>query len=67
MTTVASGPGHLGGSTWTSGSWLTRATGAERSFSIASPPEDSRIALTIERLPGAKVSSRLCEEVQPGF
>jgi len=33
----------------------------------ASPPEDSRIALTIERLPGAKVSSPLCEEVQPGF
>lgn len=40
--------------------------GAVRTFSIASAPEDPWIALTIERLPGGKVSSRLCGDVYPG-
>ena len=38
----------------------------ERSYSIASPPEDSRLALTIERLEDGEVSSYLCGELRAG-
>jgi ferredoxin-NADP reductase len=39
---------------------------AERSYSIASPPEDRRTALTIERLPDGEVSPYLVDELRPG-
>src|SRR5207249_10050675 len=41
---------------------------AERSYSIASPPppEESRLALTVERLEDGEVSSYLCGELRVG-
>lgn len=38
----------------------------ERSYSIASPPEDARISLTIERLDDGEVSSYLVDELRVG-
>jgi len=39
---------------------------AQRSYSIASAPEDSRLMLTVERLPDGEVSSYLVGELRPG-
>lgn len=40
---------------------------AQRSYSVASPPEDAgEIELTIDRLPDGEVSPYLCDEVRPG-
>jgi ferredoxin-NADP reductase len=39
---------------------------AERSYSIASPPEEEGIALTIERLPDGEVSMFLTDELRVG-
>ncbi len=39
---------------------------AERSYSIASAPEDRRLSLTIERIDDGEVSSYLAGEVAPG-
>jgi ferredoxin-NADP reductase len=39
---------------------------AQRSYSIASAPEDPHVTLTIERLPDAEVSPYLCDVLQPG-
>lgn len=39
---------------------------AQRSYSIASPPEDPRVALTIERLEDGEVSPYLTEELRVG-
>jgi ferredoxin-NADP reductase len=38
----------------------------ERSYSIASPPEDARISLTIERLENGEVSSYLADDLREG-
>jgi ferredoxin-NADP reductase len=38
----------------------------ERSYSIASPPEDSRLALTVERLDDGEVSPYLSDELRTG-
>jgi ferredoxin-NADP reductase len=38
----------------------------ERSYSIASPPEDARVALTVQRLDDGEVSPYLTEELRPG-
>lgn len=38
----------------------------ERSYSIASPPEDSHLALTVERLEDGEVSSYLTDELRTG-
>ena len=38
----------------------------ERSYSIASPPEDSKLALTVERLDDGEVSPYLTEELHAG-
>jgi ferredoxin-NADP reductase len=38
----------------------------ERSYSIASPPEEARIALTVERLENGEVSSYLVDELRVG-
>lgn len=39
---------------------------AERSYSIASPPEQARLDLTVERLDDGEVSPYLTEELRPG-
>jgi ferredoxin-NADP reductase len=39
---------------------------AQRSYSIASPPEDQRLALTVEGLPDGEVSSYLVGELRAG-
>ena len=39
---------------------------AERSYSIASPPDDRRLALTVERLDDGEVSPYLVGELRPG-
>jgi ferredoxin-NADP reductase len=39
---------------------------AERSYSIASAPEDSRLVLTVERLDDGEVSPYLADELRPG-
>jgi len=39
---------------------------AERSYSIASPPEDSQLALTVERLDDGEVSPYLSDELRSG-
>jgi ferredoxin-NADP reductase len=39
---------------------------AQRSYSIASAPEDARLALTVERLDDGEVSPYLTEELRPG-
>jgi ferredoxin-NADP reductase len=39
---------------------------AERSYSIASAPEDTRVELTVERIDDGEVSPYLTEDLQPG-
>jgi ferredoxin-NADP reductase len=39
---------------------------AQRSYSIASAPEDPRLSITVERLTDGEVSSYLVDEVRPG-
>jgi ferredoxin-NADP reductase len=39
---------------------------AQRSYSIASPPEDARLVLTVERLDDGEVSPYLVDELRPG-
>jgi ferredoxin-NADP reductase len=39
---------------------------AQRSYSIASAPEDARVALTVERLDDGEVSPYLCDVLGPG-
>lgn len=39
---------------------------AQRSYSIASAPEDPRVELTIERIENAEVSPYLCDVLRPG-
>ena len=39
---------------------------AQRSYSIASPPEEPRLALTVQKLGDGEVSPYLTEEVHPG-
>ncbi len=39
---------------------------AQRSYSLSSPPEDARLALTVERMDDGEVSPYLVDEVRPG-
>ena len=39
---------------------------AQRSYSIASPPEDAQLAITVERLLDGEVSPYLVDDVRPG-
>lgn len=59
-------PGHLAGQHVDVR--LTAEDGyvAERSYSIASPPEDARVALTVERLDDGEVSPYLVGELRVG-
>ena len=63
---VSNWPGHLPGQH--ADVRLTAEDGyrAERSFSIASPPEVSGLELTVERLDGGEVSPFLTGQLQPG-
>ena len=59
-------PGHLAGQHVDVR--LTAADGfqAQRSYSIASAPEDASLALTVERLEDGEVSPYLTDELRPG-
>jgi ferredoxin-NADP reductase len=59
-------PGHLAGQHVDVRLTSDDGYQAERSYSIASPPEDSRLALTIERLPDGELSSYLCGNARVG-
>ena len=62
---VSNWPGHFAGQH--ADVRLTAADGyrAERSYSIASPPEVSRVELTVERLDDGEVSAFLTDQLQP--
>jgi ferredoxin-NADP reductase len=59
-------PGHLAGQHVDVRLTAQDGYQTERSYSIASPPEDARLALTIERLEDGEVSSYLCGELRAG-
>ena len=61
---VAGWQGHLPASMWTFGSQGEDGYQAERSYSIASPPEDGWIALTVERVQNGEVSPYLVDELR---
>src|SRR5690349_18045485 len=47
--------------------WSSRTNRAERSYSIASPPEEApRVTLTVERIDGGEVSPYLTEDLRVG-
>ena len=59
-------PGHLAGQHVDVRLTAEDGYQAQRSYSIASPPEDALIALTVEQLEDGEVSSYLCGEVREG-
>ena len=59
-------PGHLAGQHVDVRLTAEDGYQAERSYSIASAPEDPRVALTVERLEDGEVSSYLCGELRAG-
>ncbi len=59
-------PGHLAGQHVDVRLTAEDGYQAERSYSIASPPEDERLVLTVERLDDGEVSPYLVEELRPG-
>src|SRR5439155_8464021 len=59
-------PGHLAGQHLDVRLTAEDGYQAERSYSIASSPEDSRLALTVERLDDGEVSPYLTDELHPG-
>jgi ferredoxin-NADP reductase len=59
-------PGHLAGQHVDVRLTADDGYQAQRSYSIASPPEAPRLALTVERLEGGEVSPWLAGEAQPG-
>lgn len=59
-------PGHLAGQHVDVRLTAEDGYQAERSYSIASPPEDRHVVLTIERLDDGEVSPYLVDELQPG-
>ena len=63
---VRSWPGHLPGQHVDVRLTAEDGYQAQRSYSIASPPEVDGVALTIERLDDGEVSTYLCDVVQPG-
>ena len=63
---VASWPGHLAGQHVDVRLTAEDGYQAQRSYSIASPPEAPRLALTVERLEGGEVSPWLAGEARSG-
>ena len=59
-------PGHLSGQHVDVRLTAEDGYQAQRSYSIASAPEDQTLALTVERIDGGEVSEYLCDEVRPG-
>lgn len=59
-------PGHLAGHHVDVRLTADDGYQAQRSYSIASPPEDTTLALTVERLEDGEVSSYLCDELREG-
>ena len=64
--TRRTGPDTSRASTSTSGSPTRTATRPQRSYSIASAPEDDQLALTVERLDDGEVSPYLVDELRAG-
>ena len=63
---VPAWPGHLAGQHVDVRLTAEDGYQAQRSYSIASPPEDSRVILTVERLEDGEVSPYLVGEVRAG-
>ena len=63
---VAGWPGHRAGQHVDVRLTAEDGYQTERSYSIASPPEDSRLALTVERLDDGEVSPYLSDELRSG-
>jgi ferredoxin-NADP reductase len=63
---VPAWPGHLAGQHVDVRLTAEDGYQAQRSYSIASPPEDPRVTLTVERLRDGEVSPYLVGEVRPG-
>jgi len=63
---IAGWPGHLAGQHVDVRLTAEDGYQAQRSYSIASPPEDARVALTVERLEDGEVSPYLVGEVVVG-
>src|SRR5260370_34334199 len=63
---VPGGTGHLAGQQVDVPLTADDGYQAERSYSIASPPEDSRLAITVERLDDGEVSPYLVAELRKG-
>lgn len=63
---VPSWPGHLAGQHVDVRLTAEDGYQAQRSYSIASAPEDATLALTVERLEGGEVSPYLTDELGPG-
>ena len=63
---VPSWPGHLAGQHVDVRLTAEDGYRAERSYSIASPPEANGLALTVERLDQGEVSPYLTDDLQPG-
>jgi ferredoxin-NADP reductase len=59
-------PGHLAGQHVDVRLTAEDGYQAQRSYSIASAPEERRLVLTVERLPDGEVSSYLVGELRPG-
>jgi ferredoxin-NADP reductase len=59
-------PGHLAGQHVDVRLTAEDGYQAERSYSIASPPEDEQVALTVERIDDGEVSFYLCDELRVG-
>ena len=59
-------PGHLAGHHVDVRLTAEDGYQAQRSYSIASPPEEGTLALTVERLEDGEVSSYLCGELREG-
>ena len=59
-------PGHLAGQHVDVRLTAEDGYQAERSYSIASAPEDESLALTVERIDDGEVSLYLCDELRPG-
>ena len=59
-------PGHLPGQHLDVRLTAPDGYQAQRSYSIASPPEDRQVAITVERLEDGEVSPYLADELRPG-
>ena len=66
MLTVAEWPGHLAGQHVDVRLTAEDGYQTQRSYSIASPPEEPRVILTVERLEDGEVSPYLVGEVRTG-